>query len=101
MVQLHPGTIPPAVPFTNPVSGLLVYGRSCESRPARPVWVVVATAWNPPRVNNAPRKLDYLNPPPESNRGKAPARVVRVLLYNIPGGVDFHNGRPYCFSKIL
>ena len=41
-VQPHPGTIPPAVPFANPVPGPLVYGRSCESRPARRGWVVGA-----------------------------------------------------------
>lgn len=61
LVQLHPGTIPPAVPVIKRVSslilsapGFLILGRRPDSRPARPGWVAIAPDWNPPRINSAP-----------------------------------------------
>lgn len=100
-VQLHPGTIPPAVPFTNPVSGPLVF------------WVVVVNL-DPPapfglplhRIETrpgltAPRAVWTWNPPRELNPGKAPARVNRgPYLTGSPAAWYSTTGAPTVFVKL-
>lgn len=49
----------------------LIFGRRLQSRPARPVWVAIAPDWNPPRINSAPRRLDYFRTRP-GNRTRDP-----------------------------
>lgn len=101
-----PGHNPARGPFHKPrFRSSRFLGRSCESRPARPGWVAIAPDWNPPRVNSAPRKLDYFRTRP-GNRTRdplpgAPRGLLWELFDHIPGGVNLDHGRAHCFSKVV